>query len=72
LQELSKEKYVAPSWFALIYTAVGDKDQAFAWLNKAADDHDVIIARLKVDARFDPLRSDSRFTELARKVRLPQ
>jgi tetratricopeptide (TPR) repeat protein len=30
LQELSKEKYVAPSWFALIYTAVGDKDQAFA------------------------------------------
>src|SRR2546422_4780186 len=34
LQELSKQRFVSPGLFALIYAALGDKDQAFAWLKK--------------------------------------
>ena len=70
LQELSKQRYVPPDLFALIYAALGDKDQAFAWLDKSVADHDLITARLKVDARFDPLRSDPRFAELVKRVGL--
>jgi len=72
LQEISKPRYVSPSVFALIYAALGDKDQAFAWLEKSIDEHDLITARLKVDQRFDNLRSDPRFAELVKRVGLPQ
>jgi len=72
LQELSKQRYVSPGLFALIYAAVGDKDQAFAWLEKAVAEHDLFTARLKVDQRFDPLRSDPRFADLVKRVGLPQ
>jgi tetratricopeptide (TPR) repeat protein len=71
LQELSKQRYVSPSVFALIYAALGDKDQAFAWLDKSIDEHDLITARLKVDMRFNSLRSDPRFAELVKRVGLP-
>ena len=71
LQELSKQRYISPSVFGLIYAALGDKDQAFAWLQKSVDEHDLITARLKVDARFDPLRSDPRFAEFVKRVGLP-
>ena len=72
LQEMSKQRYVSPATFGLIYAALGDKDQAFALLDKSAEEHDLIMARLKVDQRFDPLRSDPRFAELVRRVGLPQ
>ncbi len=72
LQELSKQRYVSPGLFALIYAALGDKDQAFAWLEKAVAEHDLFTARLKVDQRFDNLRSDPRFAELVKRVGLPQ
>src|SRR3989441_4132485 len=72
LQELSKQRYISPSVFALIYAALGDKDQAFAWLEKSVEEHDLIIGRLKVDQRFDNLRSDPRFAEIVKRVGLPQ
>jgi serine/threonine-protein kinase len=71
LQELSKQRYVSPSQFAAIYAALGDRDQAFAWLDKSIDGHDLVTARLKVDARLDNLRSDPRFAELVKRVGLP-
>ena len=70
LQELSKQRNVAPSLFAVIYAALGDKDQAFAWLNKAYDEHDLLLARLKVDHRFANVRSDPRFADLVKRVGL--
>src|SRR5438477_2892823 len=71
LQELSKQRNAWPSLFAYIYAALGDKDQAFAWLDKSIDEHDLVTARLKVDARFDNLRSDPRFAEIVKRVGLP-
>jgi tetratricopeptide (TPR) repeat protein len=71
LQELSKQRFVSPASVALIYVALGDKDQAFTWLEKAEKERDGILVRLKVDSRYDSLRSDPRFADLAKHVGLP-
>ncbi|HXM95409.1 MAG TPA: hypothetical protein VOA64_14340 [Candidatus Dormibacteraeota bacterium] len=49
-----------------------DKDDAFAWLQKAYSEHSNALTTLKVDPTFDPLRSDPRFQELVRRVGLSQ
>jgi serine/threonine protein kinase/TolB-like protein/Tfp pilus assembly protein PilF len=72
LQEQSKVRFVSPTSVAVIFAALGDKDQAFAWLEKADKERDGILVRLKVDSRFDSLRSDPRFADLVRRVGLPQ
>ena len=55
-----------------IYAALGQRDQAFEWLNKAYDQHDLQLVSLKVDPTLDGLRSDPRFADLVRRVGLPQ
>ena len=72
LQKISEQHYVSPASIAIIYAALGDKDQAFAWLQKADNERDGLLARLRVDPRFDSLRSDPRFNDLAKRVGLPQ
>jgi len=72
LQKISEQHYVSPASIAIIYAALGDKDQAFAWLEKADKERDGVLARLRVDSRFDSLRSDPRFSDLAKRVGLPQ
>jgi tetratricopeptide (TPR) repeat protein len=57
---------------AQFYAGLGDKDQAFRWLNIAYQERDRSLLELKADFRLDPLRSDPRFAELVRKVGLPQ
>jgi serine/threonine protein kinase/tetratricopeptide (TPR) repeat protein len=54
---------------ALIYAALGDKDQAFAWLDKAIERRDLVIF-LKTDPPWDSLRSDPRFPALLRRINL--
>ena len=70
-QEISKQRYVSSAAIALIYAALGDKDQAFTWLEKADKERDGTLARLKVDPRFDSLRSDPRFADLERRIVIP-
>jgi tetratricopeptide (TPR) repeat protein len=57
---------------ATVYAELGDKKQAFQWLNTAFQEHDQGLLDLKTDSSFDPIRSDPRFAELVRKVGLPQ
>jgi adenylate cyclase len=57
---------------AASYAELGEKDQAFQWLNTAFQEHDQELLGLKTDSSLDPVRSDPRFAELVRKVRLPQ
>jgi serine/threonine protein kinase len=55
---------------ALIHAGLGENDQAFHWLEKACQEHDGAIIHLKVDPRLDGLHSDSRFTEVVRRLGL--
>lgn len=57
--------------FARIYVELGDTDEAFKWLDKAYDDRAFLLVQLKVARQWDPLRSDSRFQDLLRRVGLP-
>ena len=70
LKERSKERYVSPHCIAMIYAGLGDKDQAFEWLNKAFEARSEHLTWLKVDARMNTLRGDPRFAELMRRVGL--
>jgi eukaryotic-like serine/threonine-protein kinase len=71
-QAQRKTGYSSASNIALLYADLGDKDQAFRWLNTAYQERDWLLQRLKTYFLFDPLRSDPRFAELVRKVGLPQ
>jgi hypothetical protein len=57
---------------AAVYGALGDKTQAFVFLDKAYNERDFILVMLNVEPMFDPLRSDPRFAELSRRVGLPR
>jgi tetratricopeptide (TPR) repeat protein len=57
---------------ALVYTGLGEKDEAFRWLRKAIELRVPMVGVLKVDPRFDPLRQDPRFPDLLRRMGLPQ
>jgi tetratricopeptide (TPR) repeat protein len=72
LKQQAGRKYLAPSVIAALCAALGERDQAFAWLDRAYDERDSILVALKVDPLFDPLRSDPRFTDLLRRVGFPQ
>jgi TolB-like protein/DNA-binding winged helix-turn-helix (wHTH) protein/cytochrome c-type biogenesis protein CcmH/NrfG len=58
-------------FIAGVYAALGDKDQAFAWLEKAYDNRDFFMTYLGVDPWLDPLRSDPRFGRLMASARIP-
>ena len=60
-----------PIFVAIDYVELGDKDKAFAWLERAYDEH-IGLMFLKVDPAFDSLRSDPRFEALLRKTGFPQ
>ena len=53
---------------ATYYAALGEKDEAFAALNKSLENHETLLPQLKVDPRLDPLRPDPRFLELVQRI----
>ena len=71
LLELNKRRYVTPAALANVYIGLGNKDQAFGWLEKAFNEKSNYLAYLKVFPILDPLRSDPRFADLVRRVGLP-
>jgi len=71
LKEASKERFVPAFFFALVYAGLEDKDQAFTWLEKGYDERYTRFAYLKLEALWDPLRSDQRFSDLVRRVGIP-
>jgi TolB-like protein/Tfp pilus assembly protein PilF len=56
---------------AAFHAALGEKDKAFAELNKSYENREYFMTLLKVDPRLDPLRDDPRFKELVKKVGFP-
>ena len=72
LTAAAEEGFVPAFSFALVYARLGESDQAFLWLEKTREERFNRLAYLKVEALWDPLRSDPRFAELAWKVGPPQ
>ncbi len=70
LQEHVLENGVGRYEIALVYTGLGEKEEAFKWLEEAFKAHDVGFVYLKIDPCLDPLRSDPRFNDLLRRVGL--
>jgi TolB-like protein/Flp pilus assembly protein TadD len=68
LQELSTQRYVTPYTVAQIYAALGETDEALRWLEIAYRERAAWMIILKVDPRFDGLRSDPRFQDLMRRM----
>jgi TolB-like protein/Tfp pilus assembly protein PilF len=69
LLELSKNKYVSPTSFALMYVALGENDKALEWLEKAVKEKSVRTG-IVTDPRFDSIRSYPRFKALLRRMNL--
>jgi DNA-binding winged helix-turn-helix (wHTH) protein/tetratricopeptide (TPR) repeat protein len=62
------------SWFyyiATIYAGLGDKDAAFAWLDKSLARREGSVAVIKVEPMLDNLRDDPRFSDILRRMNLP-
>ncbi len=71
LKELAKQRNIPPISFAIIYTGLGEKDQAFAWLEKVYEEgNGRQLGEVRVNPMFDSLRSDPRFANLLRRVNL--
>jgi serine/threonine protein kinase/Tfp pilus assembly protein PilF len=61
-----------PKEAAYLYALLGEKEKAVAILQKAAEDHYISVAELKMDPRLAELRKDPRVVELLQKIGLPQ
>jgi eukaryotic-like serine/threonine-protein kinase len=71
LNERAKREYIDPYLIALVHTCLGEKDAAFEWLGKAYEARSPWMAWVKVEPKFDRLRSDARFESLLRQLNLP-
>jgi serine/threonine-protein kinase len=70
MNELAKQRYVPAYGFGVAYAGLGEKDQAFQWLERSLQDRAWDITYLKVDPLMDNLRADPRFADLVKRVGL--
>ena len=68
---LSKQQYVSPMDFAIIYTGLNDREMAFQWLETAYSDRVMRIQELN-EPHFDSLRGDPRYEDLLRRIGIPR
>jgi TolB-like protein/DNA-binding winged helix-turn-helix (wHTH) protein/Tfp pilus assembly protein PilF len=71
MRELSRQEYVTAYGVALVYAGLGEKDQAFDWLDKGVEERTHWLVWLKLDPRWVKIRSDPRFASLLHRVGLP-
>ncbi|NOT59192.1 MAG: protein kinase [Acidobacteria bacterium] len=72
LLKLSTRRYVPPYNLALIYHGLGERDQTLAWLERGIEQRDPRMTFLKVEPKWNNLRTDPRFQALLRRIGLPQ
>ena len=71
LEERATRQFIDPYYVAIIYLGLGEQDQTFAWLNKAYEERSFWLLWLRVEPKFDRLRSDSRYQSLVRRMNFP-
>ena len=72
LTERGQEMYVPPIFKAYIYAGLGEKDEAFRWLEDAYQNRSRHMVRLLVEPELEPLRQDQRFRDLVDRVGVPK
>jgi eukaryotic-like serine/threonine-protein kinase len=72
LTEASKQDYISPIALATNYAVLGQKDEAFEWLEKAYEERAPGLLDLDLDPDYDNLRTDRRFHDLIHRIGLPQ
>ena len=72
LDAQSKKESISGYQFAVIYAGLGELNKALAELEKAFKERSTLLGYIKMDPRFDPIRSDARFIDLQRRIGLPQ
>jgi len=73
LQQLlveSRRQFVSPGRFAVLYTGLGDADNAFRYLEMAREQQESFLIFTRVHSIFDPIRSDPRFLTLLTEIGL--
>jgi hypothetical protein len=70
LEAKYKTRESLAQYVAAVYAGLGDKDQAFVWLEKGFQDKCGLLSFVVVDATFDPLRDDPRYADLLRRMGL--
>jgi predicted Zn-dependent protease len=70
LKQRALRETIDPLAFAFLYAALGEKDAAFEWLRRASENVGVELLWARVDARYDPLRSDPRFGAFLKEIGL--
>ena len=66
------KRYIPPTYFGMLYAGMGDKDQAFIWLEKAFGERADLLTWVGVEPMLDGIRSDPRFHNLLRRIGLTQ
>jgi eukaryotic-like serine/threonine-protein kinase len=72
LKDLSLHAYVDFYGLAAIYAGLGEKEEAFRWLEKGYEQHSSSMPYLTVDPYWYGLRSDPRYADLLRRIGLPR
>jgi serine/threonine-protein kinase len=72
LEERARREQVPATSIAVIYALLGEREQAFAWMERAYEARDEWMVLLKVAPWFDSLRPDPRFTDLLRRMGFPE
>jgi cytochrome c-type biogenesis protein CcmH/NrfG len=67
----SKQQYVSPYYFAVVYVGLGQPERAIDWLEKAVRDRSNGLVFLRVEPVLDDLRQNPRFIALEQKLSLP-
>jgi len=66
--EIRNSRGMPASHIAIGYVGLGDNDKALEWLEKGFAEHDPKMVFLKVDRKWNPLRSSPRFIELMKQM----
>ncbi|HEY3171117.1 MAG TPA: tetratricopeptide repeat protein, partial [Thermoanaerobaculia bacterium] len=68
MEEAAKYTYVSSIHFSVLHAQLGEKDEAFTWLEKAFQERQPWLGQLQFDPQFESLRSDPRFANLVRRI----
>jgi tetratricopeptide (TPR) repeat protein len=72
LKERDRSEYVSPIYFALLYEALGNTDEAFQWLEKAYQERSWLMFSLRTPSYWESLRTDPRFDDLLQRMNFPE